>query len=129
MHEFNLSLIVKLGWKLLSNTDCLWVKQLQNKYIKYGDFISSPIPSSASWLWKGIQKIKSFISAGACPRVSRISSSHIWSSNWVLSIPSFKPRPKFPFNINLLTLQIRDLIDPNLTSWKTSSIHALFDST
>jgi hypothetical protein len=54
MHEFNLSLIAKLVWKLLSNADCLLVKQLQNKYIKYGNFISSPNSSSASWLWKGI---------------------------------------------------------------------------
>jgi hypothetical protein len=34
MHEFNLSLITNLGWKLLSNVDCLWVNQLEKKYIK-----------------------------------------------------------------------------------------------
>ena len=51
MHEFNLSLFSKLGWKLLSNSDCLWVNQLKKKYIKYGDFISSPISSSSSWIW------------------------------------------------------------------------------
>jgi hypothetical protein len=88
MHEFNLSLITKLGWKMITKTDCLWVKQLQNKYIKYGDFLSSPISSSASWLWKGIQKIKPFISTGAYLRVSRNSMAPIWSSNWVPSIPS-----------------------------------------
>jgi hypothetical protein len=48
MHEFNLSLITKLGWKMITKTDCLWVKQLQNKYIKYRDFLSSPISYSAS---------------------------------------------------------------------------------
>ena len=93
MHEFNLSLIAKLGWKLISNTDCLWVKQLQNKYIKYGDFISSSISSFASWLWKCIQKIKPIILAGACLKVSKTSLAPIWSSNWVSTIPSFKPRP------------------------------------
>jgi hypothetical protein len=58
MHDFNLSLIAKLSWKLLTNANFLWVQQLQKKYIKYGNFISSPNPSSTSWLWKGIQKIK-----------------------------------------------------------------------
>jgi ribonuclease HI len=129
MHEFNLALIAKLGWKLISNLDCLWVKQLQNKYIKYGDFISSPVSSSASWLWKGIQKIKPIISAGACLRVSKTSSAPIWSSNWVPTIPSFRPRPKFPFNINHPALQVRDLIDHNRDSWNAPSIHAIFDST
>jgi hypothetical protein len=128
MHEFNLSLITKLGWKMITKTDCLWVKQLQNKYIKYGDFLSSPNSSSVSWLWKGIQKIKPFLLAGACLKVSRNSSAPIWSSNWVPTIPTFKPGPKFPLNKHLFTLLVRDLIDPTLAIWKTSAIHNLFDS-
>jgi hypothetical protein len=68
MHDFNLAFIAKLGWKLLSKIDCLWVNQLHRKYIKYGDFLSSPAPSTASWLWKGIQKIKLIILAEACQR-------------------------------------------------------------
>jgi hypothetical protein len=77
MHDFNLSLIAKLSWKLLTNANFLWVQQLQKKYIKYGNFISSPNPSSASWLWKGIQKIKPFISVGVCLKVTRNISSSI----------------------------------------------------
>jgi hypothetical protein len=75
MHEFNLSLITKLGWKMISDTNCLWVRQLQNKYIKYGDFLSSPVSSSTSWLWKGNQKIKPILLAGACLKVSKFSSA------------------------------------------------------
>jgi hypothetical protein len=128
MHEFNLSLITKLGWKMTTNTDCLWVKQLQKKYIKYGDFLSSPTSSSASWLWKGIQKIKPFLLSGACLKVSRTSAAPIWSSNWDPTIPLFKPGPKFPLNKHLPALLVRDLIDPNLAIWKTSAIYNLFDS-
>jgi hypothetical protein len=128
MHEFNLSLIAKLGWKLITNTNCLWVKQLQNKYIKYGDSISSPISTSTSWLWKSILKIKPFISARASLKVSRTSSTPIWSLNWVPTIPSFKLDPKFPLNKNLLAFLVRDLIDPNLANWNAPSIHDLFDT-
>jgi hypothetical protein len=128
MHEFNLALIAKLGWKLLSNSDCLWVNQLQRKYLKYGDFLSSPASSSASWLWKGIQKIKTFISAGACLRVSRLSSSPVWTSNWVPTLTSFRPKPKFPLNRNFPSLQIMDLINSNNLRWKAASVLALFDS-
>jgi hypothetical protein len=77
MHEFNLSLITKLGWKMTTKTDCLWVKQLQKKYINYGDFLSSLTSYSASWLWKGIQKIKPFLLSGACLKVSRNSAAPI----------------------------------------------------
>lgn len=70
MHDFNLALIAKLGWKLLSNFNSLWVKQLQNKYIKYENFLSSPSSSLASLIWKGIQKSKAIILEGACLKVS-----------------------------------------------------------
>jgi hypothetical protein len=127
MHEFNLSL-TKLGWKLLSKTKCLWVNQLQKKYIKYENFISSPNPPSTSWLWKGIQKIKPFISAAACLKVFACSSSSVWFSNWVPFIPSFKPSPKYPSNRNMQSLQIRDLIDPVSVHWKAPAVNSLFDS-
>jgi hypothetical protein len=127
MHDFNLSLIAKLGWKLLSNSDCLWVNQLQKKYIKYGNFISSPNVSSSSWIWKGIQKVKPLISAGACLTVSRTSTASIWMTNWVPSLPSFRPLPKFPSNRNHRALLIQDLIDPALSSWKVPAITSLFD--
>ena len=39
----------------------------------------------------------------------------------------FRPLPKFPFNINFKALQIRDLIDPTLSSWKALAINSLFD--
>ena len=123
-----MSLIAKLGWKLLTNADCLLVQQLQKKYIKYENFVSSPNPYSASWLWKGIQRIKPFIYARACLKVSRISTSPIWVTNWVPSLPSFKPLSKFPSNRNFQALQIRDLIDPILSHWKAPAIFSLFDS-
>jgi hypothetical protein len=128
MHDFNVTLVAKLGWKMLTKSDCLWVNQLQTKYIKYGDFLSSPSSLTASWLWKGIQKIKPIIAAGTCLRVSRTSSSPIWTSNWVPTLPSFKPGPKYPLNRNLPSLRIMDLLDPILNCWKPSTVHALFDS-
>ena len=127
MHEFNLSLVSKLGWKLLSNHDCLWVAQLQKKYIKYGDFLSSPSPTSSSWIWKGIQKIRPIILAGACLRVSRATTANIWTTNWVPSLPSFRPLPKFPSNRTFRAIQIRDLIDHSLLRWKAPAIFSLFE--
>jgi hypothetical protein len=43
MEEVNLALISKLGWKLLSPSDSMWVNQLQGKYLLFGSFLS-PLP-------------------------------------------------------------------------------------
>jgi hypothetical protein len=44
MEDVNLALISKLGWKLLSHSDSMWVTQLQGKYILSGSFLSPPSP-------------------------------------------------------------------------------------
>ena len=86
------------------------------------------IPIQLSSVGKVSRKLNLFILAGACLKVPRTSSFPLWSSNWIPSHPSFKPKPKFPSNRNFHSLQIRDLIDHILTHWKAPSIYALFDS-
>jgi hypothetical protein len=44
MEEVNLALISKLGWKLLSPSDSMWVNQLQGKYLLSGSFLFPPPP-------------------------------------------------------------------------------------
>jgi hypothetical protein len=61
MYDVNLALVTKLGWKIFFNLDCLWVNQLREKYIYYGTFLSSPMVSNASWLWKDILHCKSHL--------------------------------------------------------------------
>ena len=79
--EVNLALIAKLGWKLHSSSDCLWVSQLRGKYLQTGSFLSlsahpPPHQSSASWLWKDILKSQSLIAQDA----SHIIFFSIWTA-------------------------------------------------
>jgi hypothetical protein len=39
----NLALVSKLGWKLHSRLDSMWVSQLSDKYLLHGSFLS-PLP-------------------------------------------------------------------------------------
>jgi hypothetical protein len=40
MREVNLALLAKLGWKLLCNTDSMWVAQLRGKYLSSNSLLS-----------------------------------------------------------------------------------------
>jgi hypothetical protein len=119
MEDVNLALISKLGWKLLSHSDSLWVIQLQGKYILSGSFLSPPPPhSTPSWLWKGILFSLPAVSQGACYRVHIHSSIPIWNSPWIPTLPSFSVSPSYPRPPNSTNLVISDLINPNAT-WNT----------
>jgi hypothetical protein len=56
MKDVNISLLSKLGRKLLSDHDCLWVSLFKTKYVKYGNLLTSPLPIG-SFIWNGIKSI------------------------------------------------------------------------
>ena len=89
MKDVNLALIAKLGWKLLTSADSLWVSQLSGKYLCLNLFSPPSSISATSWLWKGIIKTKPFISLEACHGIHRSSTLSIWNSSWILTIPFF----------------------------------------
>jgi hypothetical protein len=47
MKDINVSLIAKLGWKIISNHDALWIPLFKEKYIKYGTLLSCPLSSGS----------------------------------------------------------------------------------
>jgi hypothetical protein len=134
MREVNLALISKLGWKMLSNPNSLWVAQLKGKYLHS----KSPPPpppsfsSSFSWLWKGILNSHSFISKGAYNLIHSSSSLPIWSSPWIPTLDTFTPSPSPLLQQPLPNLIISDLFistsPQSAVSWNMPMLHSLFDA-
>jgi hypothetical protein len=126
MSTTNLALITKLGWKFL-NSNSLWVQYLHKKYIPYGPFFSTPSTSTASWIWKGIQRCKEYLIAGSCLNISTSSSESIWDMAWVPSLPTYRPSPRSPNSRYLPPLSNSDLILPGTRQWNKYLISVLFD--
>jgi hypothetical protein len=131
MKEVNLALISKLGWKLLTNFDSMWVSQLHCKYLLSSSFLSPSSLSSSSWLWKGILKSISIISKGACNRIHSFSSLPIWSSTWIPSLSSFMPSPSPWLSHSFPELKVSELFFTDLVSsvtvWNLPLLNYLFD--
>jgi hypothetical protein len=109
MKYVNLSLISKLGWKLLSSHNSLWVSLFQQKYIRYGNFLSSSL-TFGSWIWNGIKATLPIISAKTCFIPHNNSSLPIWSSPWIPIVPFFTPIARLPSIPSNHPLAISDLI-------------------
>jgi hypothetical protein len=127
MKDINVSLIAKLGWKLLSNhNDALWISFFQKKYIKYGTLLSCPL-SSGSFIWNGIKSVVPLQKSGICfsPHVS--STLDIWFSHWIPTLPNFQPTPQVSSLIMEHPLAIADLINPITSNSNISILTFLFD--
>jgi hypothetical protein len=104
------------------------VKYVQNKYVIYGDFLSSSSPSSTSWLWKGIQKSRSLISMGSCLQVSMNFDFPVWTTSLIPTILGYMPKPWFPNIWNLPTVLISDFIILGTNKWNLQALSYLFDA-
>jgi hypothetical protein len=127
MKDINISLITKLGRKILSNHDCLWVSIFQEKYVKYGSLISCPLGSS-SYVWNGIKSIVPLLKSGSCYVPHVLSSLAIWFSLWIPTVPNFLPTPRVPGLVAQHPLAVSDLIHPDSLTWNLSLLQFLFDS-
>ena len=81
--KLNQALISKLGWWMLSRKNCFCVKQLAAKYKVKADWLRAPKASNASWVWKGIERVKNIIKLGVCKLVGSGNSSLVWEDPWL----------------------------------------------
>jgi len=126
INDVNISLISKLGWKLLVDHDCLWVSLFKNKYFKYGNLLTSPLPMG-SFIWNGIKSIVPFLKFGACYIPHLLSSLAIWFSPWVPTLPNFRPVPRVESLQANFPLAILDLLSSTTGTWNLPLLEFLFD--
>jgi hypothetical protein len=116
MKDINVSLISKLGWKLLTQHDILWVSLFPRKYFKYGNLLSSPL-ALGSWIWNGIKSTVPLLSFGACFIPYNAFRLPIWSSPWIPTILNFMP---------MHPLMISDLFSSGFTSFDDFRSHPCY---
>lgn len=49
IRKANLAFLAKLGWKILTNKECLWIDIIRKKYLRRDDFLSVPSKSTDSF--------------------------------------------------------------------------------
>jgi hypothetical protein len=79
--DANTSLLGKQVWNVHQNSDALWVKLIQHKYLKEEALLSSDNNKSGSVTWNAIRKALSALKEGFHFRLGNGNSS-FWFTNW-----------------------------------------------
>lgn len=66
---FNLALLAKQGWRLLTSPDSLLSKVYKARYYYAGDFLSAPLGSRPSATWRGIWTATEYLKRGLRYRI------------------------------------------------------------
>ncbi|CAL1371723.1 unnamed protein product [Linum trigynum] len=88
-HLFNVSLIGKQVWRLLQNTDAIWVRLLKGLYFSNGVFFSAAKGRNGSWIWSGLCETKERLKLGLLKSIMSGNDSLFNTDPWIPSAPAF----------------------------------------
>ncbi|KAL0417527.1 UNVERIFIED_CONTAM: putative mitochondrial protein [Sesamum radiatum] len=124
LQAFNLALLSKQLWRIISNPDSLLSRVLRAKYFPDGQALLAPAERNPSYTWRSIQAAQQVVRGGLRWRICSGRSVRIWGDPWI-------PRP---FSFSVLSspnaaspdMRVCDLIDATSKEWNHGLLRELF---
>jgi len=98
---FNLAMLGKQGWRLLTRADSLCARVLKGRYFHDSDFLHARRKKHASSTWRAILGGREALQTGLVRRVVDGVSTGIWTDKWLSN--HFDGRPITPMDGQGLT--------------------------
>ncbi|CAL9006092.1 unnamed protein product [Prunus brigantina] len=126
LHEFNLALIAKQCWRLITEPDSLWAKTLKDLYFPNENFLQARKGSRASWAWASLLQGRDILLQGAHWQVLDGSLIRLWVDNW---IPGFEGGRIQPMANGVVDLEqkVSSIINFDTSNWDLNPIRHLID--
>ncbi|XP_042939340.1 uncharacterized protein LOC122274360 [Carya illinoinensis] len=122
--SFNLALLAKQGWNLLTKPDSLPAQIIKQKYFAKGSLLTANMGLRPSLAWRSLKAGLNLLKEGLIWRVGNGAQVKIWEDRWL-------PRPHILTSNNGRSpvadvTRVEDLIDPNLRRWDVRLLANLF---
>lgn len=123
---FNISLLVKQGWRSIQNPNSLLAQVLKAKYNPNSDFLNSELESGVYYSWMSFWASKKSLFEGVCWRVGNNEQISVQNSAWVMGSNNY--RLVDSIYINHLD-RVIDLINPISRVWREELVTSVFGAT
>jgi hypothetical protein len=88
---FNLALLGKQGWRILTTPNTLIAKLYKAKYFPNGEFLESSLGHNPSFVWRSICNSKFILRAGCRWRIGNGNNIPLWNENWLVDALPLEP--------------------------------------
>jgi hypothetical protein len=117
LHSFNLAMLAKQCWRLISKSDSLCARVIKAKYYPNTSLLYAGPKSGSSFTWQSIVAGLQTFKRGHICRIGTGEKVNIWEDHW---IPSSPTRKVYTRRRNILLRIVNDLIDPATNIWMRS---------
>jgi hypothetical protein len=124
IHAFNLAMLGKQGWWLLTCPNNLISRLFKARYFPRSDFLGANIGHNPSYVWRSIWSTKTLIREGSRWCIGDGSSVSICAENWLGDGTQI---PQFTNDATILShMRVSNLLHETSKSWNIPLIQNLF---
>jgi hypothetical protein len=123
LYGFNLAMLARQGWRMLTNPDSLCARVLKAKYFSDCSILDAQPNSGMSYSWRSILKGVQLLKDGVVWRVGDGTDIKIWNDPWLPREGATKPITQ---RRNCLLTKVCELIDPSTGQWDETLIRTIF---
>nr|GMD82297.1 uncharacterized protein LOC109159798 [Ipomoea batatas] len=124
LHEFNVALLAKQGWRLLMSPDSLVCKLLKEGYLSSCGFLDAKLGSNPRYIWRSILTGQALLKEGVVRRIGDGTESLIWGVPW-LADPD-NPRLHTPPIYALAQGKVSGLLN-DMGNWDVDIVRDIFE--
>ncbi|KAK6125621.1 hypothetical protein DH2020_040636 [Rehmannia glutinosa] len=88
---FNLAILGKQAWRLLTQPSSLLARVLQAKYYPGNSFMEAKLGHRPSWTWRSILEGRRILFVGCRKQIFSGRNTRIWGDRWIPKPPTFTP--------------------------------------
>ncbi|KAA3477725.1 bZIP-like protein [Gossypium australe] len=83
LDKFNIVLLAKQGWRLITYLNLLLARVLKAKYYPSSNFLNDQLGNLLSLTWKSVWSAKGLLAKGLCWTIGKGDHISIWSDFWI----------------------------------------------
>lgn len=125
MGKFNIALLAKQGWRLITKSDSLLARILKARYYPRSSFWEARLGTCPSYTWKSIYAARGLLEQRIGWRVGTGERISIWHDRW---LPQKFGSKVNSYPINNLVLTVDQIIGQERRVWKEEMITNIFSA-
>ncbi|KAL6269322.1 hypothetical protein ACE6H2_026233 [Prunus campanulata] len=121
LHDFNLALLAKQSWRLLTEQNSFWALIMKSRYFPACNFLKASKGARASWAWASMLEGREVIIRGSQRQILNGTRVRLWIDKWFPVSPDGRLHP---INDELAdeNVFVSEIINPITKSWDLSNL-------
>ncbi|KAM6591280.1 hypothetical protein CsatA_013885 [Cannabis sativa] len=125
LHDFNIAMLAKQGWRLLCKPDSLVGQIFKAKYFPTSDYLSVDLGNNPSFVWRSVWAAQSVVRLGAVRIIGNGETTIILSTPWMSDTENRLVTSTHPA---LLHNTVSSLFSLETRTWDSDVVKDLFNN-